>query len=265
VLRSLTRTALASIGLASRRERQNGDARREQARLDAAPAYACCLQTLLACRDSVDIVQVGANDGVINDPLYDFARLEKARTRLLLIEPQGRLLPRLEANYAFHANARAVCCAVGPAGSLILYGVKERYWDRLSIPYAEGWPDYRAPTGIVSAERRHVQVWLARHLRDGTPADEAIEAFSVQCLPLPVVLSRNGFGETVDVLQIDAEGFDDQVVYASDIVRTRPTLIHFEAMHLEAERYAALKRHLAGEGYRIWRQEKDALAIRRAG
>lgn len=257
MLKAAVKSALRSANLELRRIPPERD------ESESASAYRCCMEALLSFRESLTLVQVGANDGAINDPMYGFTRAHPERTRVLLVEPQTQLLPYLEANYAFHPNAEIFNGAVGPDESLTLYCVKEDYWDKVSVPYAKGWPAYRAPTGITSSNRAHVLNWLKAHLERDLDPEAAIDELRVECLALPALLSRFAFPAQIDVLQIDAEGFDDQVIYASDIAATRPHLINFEAREsLSRARWQAVKSHLEGNGYHVSRHGGDALAVR---
>jgi FkbM family methyltransferase len=229
----------------------------------ATGTYRACLSTLLTCRERLRIVQVGANDGAINDPLHGFVRSAADRIDILLVEPQEYLIPYLRQNYAFHPGAKIFNGAIGPAGHLDLHAVDQAFWPALKeIPYAHDWPDYRAPTGVTSAERDQVLRWLRTHLRNPEDAERAVMRFRVPCLDLPDLLRQMAFPDTIDVLQIDAEGFDDQVIYHSAIGRLQPRIIHFEAHALAPDRYDALCAHLAAEGYEVTRQGIDALGLR---
>ena len=98
--------------------------------------YEASLRELLESQDHLHIVQVGANDGLLNDPLNEFVQGARDRTTLLLIEPQEHLIPILRENYSFHPSKVIVQGALGPPGELTLYAVSRRYWPRLrSIPY----------------------------------------------------------------------------------------------------------------------------------
>ena len=219
---------------------------------------------MLSSVSTLKIVQVGANDGAINDPLYDFVREYKDRTNLILVEPQKQLLPYLKSNYSFHDNANVFNGAVGPNSSLRLFCISEKVWDKISVPYALGWPAYRAPTGVTSTNREFVRNWLTQYLDKSINVDSAIEEFTVESLSLAALLERHDFPNQIDVLQIDAEGFDDQVIYASDVAQTRPRLINFEVINLSESKYADLKSHLNNFGYDLFLHDNDALAVRTA-
>jgi FkbM family methyltransferase len=223
--------------------------------------YHAALTTLLSAVEKLRVVQVGANDGTVNDPIYNFVKEFPDRTEILLIEPQKAVIPYLKASYEFHSEHTIHNGAVGPNGTLSLYAVAPEFWGRLNVPYANGWPDYRAPTGITSFSREHVHAWLKTVLKDGSCVDDAIMEICVTSASLINILNQANFPHPIDCLQIDAEGFDDMVIYNCDIKLSAPRLIHFEAAHLSPARYDDLNRFLNESGYKVWRYGGDALAV----
>lgn len=186
--------------------------------------YNQCLQTLLSCLESLHVVEIGANDGRIGDPLFDFVAANSSRVSIMLIEPQEALIPHLKQNYSFHTRKTVVAGAVGPKGPLDLYSVSAEVWNVLDLPYARGWPPYRAPTGVTSVDRGYVREWLSKHLRADMNPDRAIVKTTVHSEPLPEILAENQWPTTIDVLQVDAEGFDDEAIYNSGIAQIEPRL-----------------------------------------
>lgn len=64
----------------------------------------------------------------------------------------------------------------------------------------------------------------------------AVRAIPVPCVNLTALMCEAGWeAGSVDLLHIDAEGFDDAVLRASDISATRPKLIRLEAQHIDAD------------------------------
>ena len=66
------------------------------------------------------------------------------------------------------------------------------------------------------------------------------------CLDQELNLPRR---QRVDLLFVDAEGYDDSVVRAFPFWRALPTRIVFEAVHLGLERFESLARLLRESGY----------------
>ena len=220
--------------------------------------YALSLAVLIRLGRRLMIVVVGANDGRFNDPIYGFAMRMAARTSMLLIEPNKFLIPYLQANYQSHPNHKIANCAIGEEGTLTLYAVKPDWIDRYQPAYAEGWPRYRAATGITSANRAHVAEAL---LREGINSDDAIEMLQAPCHQLSTVLASHGLPAEIDVLQIDAEGYDDAVIHASTIGITKPKLIFFENYNIPQPRMESLSNYLSSENYRLYSLGRDSLAV----
>jgi Methyltransferase FkbM domain len=230
--------------------------------IDRATPFRLALDALLEAQGTLNILQVGANDGRIGDPLYGFVLANPDKTQIILVEPQLDLIDVLQANYAFHPKVAVFQGAVGQAGLLWLHKVRQACWPDLAVPYAIGWPAYRAPTGVTSARRDMVLDWLSGVYRGTEAIETLVDTISVESCPTSRIMARTGLFERLDVLQIDAEGSDDQVIAASEIFRLRPRLINFEAIHLGTARYAVLEADLVRLGYEVRNFGKDALARR---
>lgn len=232
---------------------------------DGQSAYAAAVRAVAALRSPLRIVVVGANDGRLNDPVHPVLCDGLAdATAVLLIEPQADLHPVLRDNYAFHPAAQFVQAAVGAAGRLVLHGVDPALWPHLMVPYATDWPDWRAPTGIVSARRDTVVDWVAAHAPPGTDAVAAVRRMEVPCLPLQDILAQAGWPDSIDVLQIDAEGCEADVIAACDLAMTRPAVIWVETCNLTPDSRAALDAALT-PAYHLQPFARDLLAVRKPG
>lgn len=85
-------------------------------RLVPTPYYTGVL-TLLAAKGHLNMVVVGANDGRINNPVYDLIRLVvKDLVSLTLIEPNRHLHPIPRENYSFLTTMKVLGEAIGPPG-----------------------------------------------------------------------------------------------------------------------------------------------------
>ena len=227
--------------------------------------YQIALYLLSKVKRKINIVVVGANDGKFNDPIYDFAMQCMNRTTICLIEPNTDLLPYLEKNYSTHPNHKIINCAIGPDGFLTLYTIKKEYWSDFQPDYAKvkGWPEYRAATGITSASRKHLEDALEKdsHL----DADKVITSLQVPSKELEKALSGVSWKMPIDVLQIDAEGHDDSVIYSSNLKLTNPKYIYFELHHIPQDRLQSLLKYLSEEGYKTYKIRRNALSVKRKG
>lgn len=226
--------------------------------------YDDLVAALAARGGALSVVVVGANDGKINDPMHRLMRDGLARrSRVLLIEPQTQLLPILRRNYAFHPAATVVGGAVGAPGDTAFFAVDEAWWDRLQPGYARKWPPYRAPTGATSADPERVRRWIEVVGGGAVDPDAAMTSFTVRTAPLPEILAAHGFPARLDVLQVDAEGMDDQVLAHAGLEATRPALIRYERSNLPPDRADAL-RALLEPCYDLIEDRSDMLCVRRA-
>lgn len=218
-------------------------------------------ESLLTSGLHLTIVQVGANDGLHNDPVNPVVTSYWDRTRLLLVEPQNLVIPHLRDTYAGHPNIDIVNGAIGPTGSLDLFVIDPSHWEDCQPRYAADWPTYRAPTGVTSSSRDHVSAWLAKYYNGDLPIDRLILRQSVPCMPLPHVLSESGFPPP-DILVVDTEGYDDVVLQHSALETLRPAVVFFEHAHVGDVRRDALLAHLTATGYTTYAVGDDSLALR---
>ena len=218
------------------------------------------LRILASVRD-LNIVVVGANDGKANDPIYGFTMKKKRETKILLIEPNQQLLPYLEDNYSEHPSHKIANCAIGEEGQLVLYSLKREFWKDFNPKYAKEWPSYRAATGITSALKSEVEDALVRQNID---PGIAIVGIQVTAKRLGRVLEELNWPTPIDILQIDAEGYDDMVLRNSNLTSTKPTLIYFETHKMPDEKVKSLKHYLFRRKYRVYVVGGNSFAIKSA-
>lgn len=159
-------------------------------------------------------VQVGANDGVLDDPVHEIA------TELgwagLLIEPVPHYFDKLT---ELHKN--------NPLIFLQNLGVSDAEGE-LEIHFlskqAEGrFPDWTR--GCASLDRARLAATLSA---EGTVNDEDITCQTIAVKPLGAILEAQRFSQ-VDLLVIDVEGHEKEVLSSLDLTQVRPRLIVVEA------------------------------------
>lgn len=184
----------------------------------------------------ITFVQVGANDGVTNDPLA--ARIRSGRWRGLLVEPVPSAYEALVANYSGIDGLTFEQCAIGAeAGTATFYLPK----------------DGNTRIGSFSAD----------HVRAHYPNRQVeLRTIDVPVLPLSTLLARHGFNN-FDVLCVDAEGFDDVVLQSLDFGIARPQIIHYEHKNLPGDRRMALRRFLGELQYATFPFHWNTIAVKR--
>lgn len=191
------------------------------------------------------IVQVGACDGITNDPVRRIAT--RTSTRAILIEPNPAAFDRLQRAYAGLTNVQCIQAAIGERdGEAYLYRVR-------NSPAAEAGTDLTLQ--ISSFYREH----LEKHGKK--PQD--IERITVSCRTLPTLVAELGLGQ-IDLLQIDTEGFDAVVVRMAVEMSVRPNCINFEHIHLKEPDRRPLFRLLKERDYLLCYDEWNILAMQRS-
>lgn len=199
------------------------------------------------------LVQVGANDGVTNDPIVRWINDNIYRTEACFIEPQADVYEVLKSNYAHHPCAQFHNVAVGADGVIKLFRINSKYSHL-----------YRGiiASGITSHNREYVLGKIKKNMDLTEIRDPLVclEEFTIPCRPLESLISADS--RRIDFLQIDAEGYDDQVIYHSSVPRLRPRIINYEFIHLSEAKRASLREFLTARGYKIIRwSNEDECAI----
>jgi FkbM family methyltransferase len=191
--------------------------------------------------------QIGANDGVIWDPLHAVVRAYGWSG--LLVEPIPDMFERLVANYEGVPNLSFENAAIGAAdGTATLYSLQPRPGD----PY---WAEL-----ISSFDRATV----CSHEGLITGVDERIVEIPVTSLTFPTLVSRHQLN-SIDLLNVDTEGYDYEILKQIDFSSSwAPTFVIYERRHLDHHTDRAARRMLRGAGYRLADIWPDALAYRAA-
>lgn len=194
------------------------------------------------CKGVVRFLQVGANDGIQEDPCY--AWINRFPWQGILVEPQPKLAAQLRQMYIDQPRIAIEEAVVADRpGELELHYLKA----------GEGVPEWA--TGIASLDYASI----AAHREKIPGFDAAIARVKVPALTIEQLLVKNGL-ETVDFLQIDAEGYDAKILAAIDFRRIRPLVISYEDCNLSYEERVACRTLLSREGYRFATWHGDTLA-----
>ena len=188
----------------------------------------------LRTRPDFTFLQVGAFDGFAHDPIHPL--VEAFGLRGLVVEPQARLLEALKANYAGHPQVQVVNAAVADAN-----GTRDFYTT------ADG------PTRQASFFRPHL-------LKHGVSADQ-IQTLTVRCATIATLLQEHGL-DRCDLLQIDAEGYDYQIVRTVDFAAVQPLIVRFEHAHMTDDECDQCVELLASHAFRFIAERRDITALR---
>ena len=208
----------------------------------------------LANNKNLAIVQVGANDGVKGDPLYNFILKFNDKIKLLAIEPQFEVFKRLKENYSKINNVFFSQNAIGDGSEKEFYSFNSNY---SKFHSTENTFDRHS-----SFEKEHLLKYLRNHSIKEKDFDYYINTNKIKSVTLGEAIqqSKANFSE-IDVLQIDTEGHDDLVIYNSSIDKYKYKFINYEFKQLSVERLNKLHLFLKKNNYEIIRWKKsDELA-----
>ena len=199
------------------------------------------------------VVQVGANDGFQNDPIFKFVKAYDWRG--ICLEPQPLAFAQLETLYRQN-KMTPVQIAIAPSiGVLPLY--------KLSFT------TQRWATGLSSFNRSHLEAQInsgyvatkARKYKVLLPADqqEWIDQIEVATTDFQTLLDKHQATQ-VDFLHIDTEGFDAEVFRLFPFDSFMPSLILIEIAHLSPDDIQEIEEKLTSMGYQSQRFGVDLLA-----
>jgi FkbM family methyltransferase len=187
-------------------------------------------------------IQVGANDGRSYDPIYELVTQHELAG--LAIEPLPDMYELLKNTYLKYPKVRTANFAIHRTEKEVtLYRV------RANADVAD-WAH-----GIASLDPSH-------HHRSNTRSD-LIVAEKVPALSLKEVFERFGI-KKFDFLQVDAEGYDAEIIRMLLETDIRPNIIQFEYGYGNMCRKELLElvERLFESGYWISMQENDCIAYR---
>ena len=183
----------------------------------------------------LNVVQIGAFDGVASDPLRRILEMDE-RVRALLVEPQPVAFERLKAKYtdAGHiALENVAICAHD--GETVLY-----------VPSGDG----ASPEASLDPNHR---------LRFGGRNRE-VQPITVSAMTMKSLLEKHAFSR-IEILQIDTEGYDYQLLTQVFGLSIFPAVINLESAHLLRSEREALRRTFERLHYAFVDAGRDTLAV----
>jgi FkbM family methyltransferase len=205
------------------------------------------LSHLAECQDDVTFMQIGANDGKRNDPIYK--HVLKHNWRGLLVEPDPNLFARLQTNYAGQEQLKFLNTAVGTGKSAEFYFI--------DIASAQNAPSWANGLGSLCKEvvLSHQALWpeLPSLLRSRT----------IETIPPEALFDTFGQSE-VDLLLMDVEGYEHDIITNIDFRKRDVAVVYYEHKHLPRNKHEAVLRYLTNHGYRVGISSIDSIAVKNA-
>lgn len=169
-------------------------------------------------RPEATFIQIGANDGAALDPLHD--AIARRQWTGIMVEPVPYVCERLRANMA--GNPRVTIENVAIADAI---GTKNFFHLAEAGEDDPVWAWYHA---LGSFDR---DVLLShRHLIPDI--EDRVVTTPVDCVTFDALCARHRLS-TVDVIQIDTEGYDHVILGQIDLERYQPQIVMYEHIHID--------------------------------
>lgn len=152
-------------------------------------------------------VQIGANDGISFDPIYNLVTREKVKG--IAIEPIQDIFIQLKKNYRSHPQVELLNLAIHrDQKEMVLYRVD---------PKKKDYPEWTKGTPSFSKSHHKLS-----HIPDNDIVEEV-----VKCISFNELIEQYSI-KKIDLLQIDTEGYDAEIIKMIDFERLSPIIISFE-------------------------------------
>jgi len=180
-------------------------------------------------------VQIGACDGKKSDPIHDF--VQQRHWRGIMVEPQPDMFVKLQQSYAGCPGLVFENVVIASEN-----GVAPFY--RLKDGYRHLFHD--DPCLLSSLSPDHI----LRHLSKPVDAAQALEVTQLPALTLHSLCAKYNVSK-IDLLQIDAEGYDYEIIKMIDFSALKPSVIRFEHANLSPSHKIDGIELLLSHGYKL--------------
>jgi FkbM family methyltransferase len=196
------------------------------------------------------ILQIGANDGLFDDPIHEI--ILKFNLPAILVEPLPDLFRQLRRNYKDQSNIHFENVAISTEP-----GEAEIFRISRATKTLPQWTQ-----GIASFDKSV----LLKH-KDWPGVDRKALERSVESVLVPVITVQQLLAKHPDVqkvlaLQIDTEGHDFAVVKSAVDGGCLPRIINYEHKHLHFHDQVACRELLSSQGYAFWANGSDTVAYK---
>ncbi len=200
-------------------------------------------------------IEIGANDGKWDDPIYKFVRRDHWKG--ILVEPQKIAFNRLKQNYSGLKNLYFENVAIDKvSGKRILYKISFS-----NAPWASGISSFLKDdiiklidAGYIEKMARTDNLELPEN-KDNWISEELVEVDTIENLINKYSLNN------IHLIMIDTEGYDFEIIKSIPFNILYPNVIIFENCHFSKELARECNEYLKCKGYDLEDDEYDTIAL----
>ncbi len=183
---------------------------------------------------NVNVIIVGANSGAPKDLLFDYLHLENVTA--VLVEPISELLEELKSKLVVRKNLHFENSAVDTRlRKRVLYRLK----GAAEFPV---WSE-----GLASFNKRV----LLSHGNQLKGMKKYVVEEVVNCITFESLVKKYSLS-SINVLQIDTEGYDYEIVKNINFEKHKPDIMIIEYLHITVYEYYSLIKLLQDQNYKVY-------------
>ena len=211
--------------------------------------------------NKLSFVQIGANDGIVNDNMHDFLSISSHDNEAIsgaCLEPQKAIFEDLRQTYTNYPHVTCYNVALSDENETRkLYNIAPQYQQNNSTGHNFG-------SRVASFDRQHIiKHWQQKSYganQNLSPEDYICEE-DVTCQTFDTFTSANNI-QNFDVLMIDTEGFDAKILEMVNLEKYRVKAVVLEHLHLNAQEKKACYNKLKQHNFAVSGSKKDLWGIR---
>ncbi|MGB8191254.1 MAG: FkbM family methyltransferase [Chitinophagaceae bacterium] len=181
----------------------------------------------------IHIIIIGANNGITEDFLS--AYMKKSNSVGVLVEPVSYLFKTLQETFKGYSDLYFENSAV------YTKNCKRAFYRVEKAPELPDWAE-----GLGSFNKKNI----LHHVNQVPALKSHLVKETVNCLTFDALVKKYNFN-TIDILQIDVEGYDFEIIKNIDFETHRPKMIIVEILHLSIYECFALINYLTEKQYTV--------------
>ena len=206
------------------------------------------LQDYADFKENVKFVQIGSSNGITADPITQF--IKGNNWNGILVEPVRYIFEELKKNYSSIKNRLIFenCAIATENGKLKFY--------RLKKSDSEDLPFWYEQLGSLNKEV------VLKH-KDSIPNfDNLFIEDTVDAITFKNLVDKHSI-KKIDFIQIDAEGYDYEILKMIPLSDFDVDFIMFENRHLPEKDYKQAIKMLKENGFQVGTKYKDTIAVKK--